>query len=297
MATKTKSARPPLACEITGEHVIAARAGQNGVVESLTMRSLPSGTVAPSLANPNVANGTALRQALGEAFDTVGAHVRDVSVVVPDAAARLMLLEFETFPDRSQEAEPLVRFRLKKLLPFDSDHAALSLQAFRNGAGVKVAATVAMQSVVAEYEAALRDVGFNPGVVLPSLAATLGLVEAPQPTLVIKADRGTTSVAIVDGEELRLVRVLDTGRAAPASAEELADDVYPLLVFYQDTYGASIQRILVSGAAPIDKLRPLLEQQGGARVQELVTSTSFAGSYSSGNLPRGMLAGVLGALA
>src|SRR5229473_1046967 len=234
MATKTKSARPPLACEITGEHVIAARAGQNGV-ESLTMRSLPAGAVAPSLANPNVANGTALRQALGEAFDTVGAHVRDVSVVVPDATARLMLLDFETFPDRTQEAEPLVRFRLKKLLPFDSDHAALSLQAFRNGAGVKVAATVAMQSVVEEYEAALRDIG----------------------------------------------------RAAPASAEELADDVYPLLVFYQDTYGASIQRILVSGAAPIEKLRPLLEQQGGARVQELVTSTSFAGSYSSGNLPRG----------
>lgn len=295
MASKTKSARPPLACEITGEHVIAARAGQNGV-ESLTMRSLPAGAVAPSLANPNVANGTALRQALGEAFDTVGAHVRDVSVVVPDAAARLMLLDFETFPEREQEAEPLVRFRLKKLLPFDSDHAALSLQAFRNGAGVKVAATVAMRSVVEEYEAALRDTGFNPGVVLPSLAATLGLVEAPQPTLVIKADRGTTSVAIVDGDQLRLVRVLDTGRAAPASAEELADDVYPLLVFYQDTYGASIQRILVSGAAPIEKLRPLLEQQGGARVQELVTSTSFAGSYSSGNLPRGMLAGVLGAL-
>ena len=296
MASKTKSSRPPLACEITGEHVVAARAGQN-VVESLTVRSLPAGTVTPSLANPNVVNGTALRQALGEAFDAVGAHVRDVSVVVPDATARLMLLDFETFPERAQEAEPLVRFRLKKLLPFDSDHAALSLHAFRNGAGVKVAATVAMRSVVEEYEAALRDIGFNPGVVLPSLAATLGLVEAPQPTLVIKADRGTTSVAIVDGEALRLVRVLDTGRAAPASAEELADDVYPLLVFYQDTYGASIQRILVSGAAPIDKLRPLLEQQGGARVQELVTSTSFAGSYSSGNLPRGMLAGVLGALA
>src|SRR5579859_1575851 len=98
MSTKTKSSRPPLACEITGEQVVAARAGQNGV-EALTVRSLPAGTVAPSLANPNVTNGAALRQALGEAFDTVGAHVRDVSVVVPDTTARLMLLDFETFPD------------------------------------------------------------------------------------------------------------------------------------------------------------------------------------------------------
>ncbi len=34
-------------------------------------------------------------------------------------------------------------------------------------------AAVALQSVVEEYEAAFRDEGFDPGVVLPSMAAAL----------------------------------------------------------------------------------------------------------------------------
>ncbi len=291
MPSATQSGRPPLACEVTAEHVIAGRAG-GGAVEALTSRALPAGAVVPSLANANVANSGALRQAITEAFDTVGAPVRDVTVVLPDAAARMMLLDFDTLPERESEAEPLIRFRLKKLLPFDADRAALSFQPFRTGTNVRVAVAVTLASVVEEYEQAFRDAGFVPGVILPSLAAALGLVDAPQPTLLLKADQGTTSVAIVEGDELRLVRTIETGHAAPAQAEELMDELHPLLVFYQDNYGASIQRVLVAGAVAPDRLRAQLESHNGTRVQELVGSAAGAG----GTLPRGMLAGVLGAL-
>ena len=39
--------------------------------------------------------------------------------IVPDAAVRVMLVEFDTLPSDHEEALGVVRFRLKKSLPFD----------------------------------------------------------------------------------------------------------------------------------------------------------------------------------
>ena len=57
-----------------------------------------------------------------------GSGLRDVTVVVPDAAVRVLLLDFDQLPAKAAEALPVVRFRLKKLLPFDADDAMVSYQ-------------------------------------------------------------------------------------------------------------------------------------------------------------------------
>ena len=43
---------------------------------------------------------------------------------------------------------------------------------------VKVVAAVALGTVIEDYEAAFKEAGFNPGVVLPSTLAALGAAEA-----------------------------------------------------------------------------------------------------------------------
>ncbi len=291
MADRSPSrSRPPLACEITAERVIAARASQDrSSLDTFSVRALPTGTLAPSLTSQNVSNGAALRQAIEGAMAAVSPRQRDL----PDAAVPVVLMDFESLPEREQEAAPLVRFRLKKLLPFDADRALISYQASRSATGVKVVVALAMATVVEEYEAAFRDIGFNPGVVLPSIVASLGAVDASQPTLVIKVDAATTSVAIADQGELLLVRPVTNG-AGVVTPEQVADDVYPLLIFFQDTYAARIQRVLVGGASFVDSLRAPLEQQTGVRVEELV---SGIGAGITNSIPRGALAGVVGALA
>ena len=82
-------------------------------------------------------------------------------------------------------------------------------------------AAVALASVVEDYEAAFRDAGFSPGVVLPSMLAALGAAEGQRPTLVVKVDARTTSIAILNADQLQLFRTLEntrgvtiTGRAA-----------------------------------------------------------------------------------
>jgi type IV pilus assembly protein PilM len=288
--------RPPLACEITSERVIAGRASPDrSSVESYSVRPLPPNAITPTLSAQNVVDGEALRLAIESAMAALSPRQRELTVVLPDAAVRAMLMDFEILPERQQEATPLVRFRLKKLLPFDAERAAISYQAFRSATGVKVVAAVALATVVEEYEAAFRDAGFSPGVVLPSIVAALGAVDTLQPTLVIKVDTESTSVAITDQGELRLVRTIENSKAGSMTPEQFGEVVYPLLVFFYDTYGVPIQQVLVGGTAPLELLRGTLELQTGVRVQELVSSANL-GVGTSNSVPPGALAGVVGAL-
>ncbi|HZU21991.1 MAG TPA: hypothetical protein VE998_04105 [Terriglobales bacterium] len=292
MAANGKIARPLLACEITAERVLAARAAAGGEsLEAAAARALPSPVVSPNFVGANVQNAAALEGAVQGALGEAGAHSGDVSLVLPDGAIRAMLLDFDTLPAKQQEAAPLVRFRLKKLLPFDADRAAISyqVQRSRTGTPIQVVAAVAEQGVLAEYESAVRAAGFNPGVVLPSILAMLGAVDSSAPTLVVKAETGTTAVAIVDQDEIRVLRTLETVTPAAAAPQRLAEDIYPSLVYFEDAYGAQVSRMVLGGTAATNELRAALEQQTGLKAMEL----TGAGTIPT---PRAAFAGVYGAL-
>jgi type IV pilus assembly protein PilM len=287
------SDKPRVACELTPERVIAARTADSGAVEAASARTLPPGSLAPGLATPNVANSGALREAISDSLAAVGSRSRDVIVVIPDAAVRIVLLDFEELPERRQDADSVVRFRLKKSLSFEVDDAALSYDVRRSNGAIKVIAAVAPSAVREEYESLFRDAGFSPGVVLPSMLAALGAVEASAPTLALKVDLSSTSVAIVQGEDLLLYRTLENAHGERLDATALADDIYSSLVFFQDNYGMKVERILLGGMASAQEIGPALESQTGARVSDLVTASQTGGQ--SGLAPA-LLAGVVGAL-
>ncbi len=288
------SDKPGVACEITPERVIAARAADSGTaLDVFSARVVPAGALAPALGPGNVVDAAALRQSVSDALATVGSRSREIIVLLPDVAARIVLLDFEELPDGRQEADSVVRFRLKKSLPFDADHAALSYDVRRNNGGIRVVAAVSPPGVVEEYEGVIRDSGYSPGVVLPSMLAALGNVEATVPTLVVKLDSGSTSVAIVKENDLLLYRTLESARSSAPDAASLADEIYPSLVFFQDNYGMKVERILLAGMASARDLGAALETHTGAKVEDLV---SAARAGSSGNLPPSLLAGVVGAL-
>jgi len=295
MPSITKStARPHLACEVSADRVMAAR-GASGRVELFSSHSLPAGAVVPNLGNVNVLDGRVLRVAIAEALATVHDRSRDVIAILPDAAVRVVMLDFDTLPDKRDDAEGVVRFRLKKSLPFNVDQAALSYEVHRLNGHVKVLAAVSPQTVLEEYESAFRDAGYSPGVVMPSMLAALGLVDAAAPTLVVKVDSVSISVAVVDQQELRLLRTLENASGPAVSGAQIAADVYPSVVFYEDTYGAKVERVLVSGLPSMADITSALEAQVGLRVQSLVTSQHLEGR--EGSTPASLLAGVLGALA
>ena len=299
MATfKPKFPRPRLACEITLDRVIAARASERQPrLEMFTSRHLPEGTIAPGLNGPNVLNPDALRTAISGALGAIGGNSRDVIVIVPDAAIRVLLLDFETLPGKLQEIDPVIRFRLKKSLPFDVEQAAVSYEIKRNSPnGVHVVAAVSPRTIIDEYEAAFRQAGYSPGVVLPSSLAALGTVEGERPTLLLKVDPNNIIIAAAEHHELRLVRTLDNAHGTNVSAAELAEGVLPSIVFFEDTFAAHIEQIYVGGVAALDEVGPLLHEHTGARVQELAPDISSEQNLSGETIPPSLMAGIAGAL-
>jgi type IV pilus assembly protein PilM len=296
MSSGSNPAKPRLACEIAADRVLVGRLAEDGrSLEASAARELAPGSVIPDLVEGNLRQREAVSTAVQAALGSVGARSHDVIAVVPDAAVRVVLLEFDTLPADSEEAAGVVRFRMKKSLPFDVDKARVSYHAQKSSEGVRVVPAVALASVVEEYEATFRDAGFSPGVVLPSMLAALGAAEGQRPTLVVKVDARTTSIAILNAEQLQLFRTLENTRGVTITGEQLAEEVYPSVVFFQDTYHLNIEKIFVAGISDIGGAAPALRAQTGAEVQELV-SPSQLGASSGGSVPRWRMAGVVGAL-
>ena len=242
----------------------------------------------------NLKQRDAISRALQSTLEAVGGRTRDVIAVLPDAAARVAWLDFDTLPTNREEAKGVVRFRLKKSLPFNIDEAKVSYHAQIANGGVRVVAAVALSSVVEEYENLFRELGYSPGVVLPSMLATLGAANADKPTLVVKVDTNSTGVAILDQDQLLLIRTLENPRGIAITGEQLAEDIYPSVVFFEDTYHLQIQQIFVAGLPETGGAAPALKAQTGAEVQELVASSQLSGGLNGA--PKWRMAGVVGAL-
>ncbi|MGH9492012.1 MAG: hypothetical protein ACRD2K_00800, partial [Terriglobales bacterium] len=116
------------------------------------------------------------------------------------------------------------------------------------------------------------------------------------PSMVVKVEPASITVAIAHRDELVLFRTLEKTAGADIGGAQLAEDVYPSAVFFQDTYGAGIERVLLAGVAPLEQVGPALEAQTGARVEELVSARRVGSSLSGDAIPRSLLAGVAGAL-
>lgn len=298
-ATESNVPRPQLACEVAPERVIAARAADassGGGVEAYSSRNLGPGIVAPSLSSHNVLDGDALRHAIAESLNEVAGGSRDVIAILPDSAVRVVLLDVESLPDKAEDALGFVRFRLRKSLPFDVDAAAVSFHSRQVNDSFHLVAAVTPLSVLQEYESAFQDAGYSPGVVQPSMLAALGLIDGSQAALIVKVDANHTTVAIVDAGQLRLFRQLDLVLSPEQRGLDLAENVRPSLVFFEDTYQSPITRIFFTGVVPLAEVRDTLEEQTGIRPQELVAMQAGE-NLSSQALPKAWLSGVLGALA
>ncbi len=296
MSSGSNIPKPKLACEIAADRVLAGRLSeQNRTLEASSVRELAQGCVVPDLVESNLRDREKVRAGIAEALGSVALRSKDVIAIVPDAAVRIMLVDFDTLPSDTDEALGVVRFRLKKSLPFDVDKAKISYHAQKVNNEVRVVAAVAMASVIEDYETVFREAGYIPGVVVPSTLAAIGAADGRKPTLVIKVDAHTTSIAILNQDQLQLFRTLENIRGVDISGDQLAEEVYPSVVFFQDTYHLNIEQIFVAGLSEPGGAAPALKAQTGADVRELVSSAQL-GASTNGSVPRWRMAGVVGAL-
>src|ERR1700751_2280145 len=161
---------PTLVAEIPPSRVAVARWGKTrGTLESYAIEPVPFGAIVPSPVEVNVAQPDAVRGALRRLFSRVTGHGTDVALLIPDPVVRVFILAFETLPRRADEALPLLRWRLKKSVPFDVDQTVVSWMRQESREGkLEIVTAVARNRIVREYEQIAETLGANVGVVLSS---------------------------------------------------------------------------------------------------------------------------------
>lgn len=241
--------QPPVVVEIAGPHVAVARSGgKGGYLEGVAAESLPPGSVMPSTLETNIVQPEAVRSALRKIFGRVPVHGARVALLVPDLVVRVFLLPFDTLPRRASEALPLLRWRLKKIVPFDVEETVVSWmrQDAREG-GLEIVTAVARQPIVREYEALIESLGARADVVLSSTLAVLPLLEERGATLLVRLCSKTLTTVVVRGANLCLYRSTEMRADAALEPQAMLDEVFPAVAYYQDSWGETIDRVRLSG--------------------------------------------------
>jgi len=241
-----------------------AREGRRLSLAAAASLDLPEGTVRLSMTQPNVADAPAFRETLRAALERAGAlHVGRVALVLPDPVARLALLPgSEVAAKRRKQTEELIRFRLRKVVPFDVRDARLAFAGGGARAADSVLVAAIYRPVLEGYEEACRAVGLHPGMVelsgLALLNAAFG-ARPPADRLLVNWDEGYVTLLLARGEWPILVRTL-VGEAA-ASPDEIAREVGNTLMYYRERLGgtALAQVVVRSAVLPADQALSLLE--------------------------------------
>jgi type IV pilus assembly protein PilM len=286
--------RPPVAVEISPDGVLAAAAPSAGQPLVYAYAPLADGLIVPSIGEPNVLNTDALAAALRSVLGQVPSRSRAVTLVLPDTTIRVFVLDFETLSARPAEAMPVLRFRLRKTVPFEVEHAGISYQILSEKKDeCRVLAAIIPGPVLSEYETAVRAAGYEPGAVLSSSLAALAGIDSLESVLVANLGRNTLTIMIANGNDLLLYRTVDLPLDPAQHAAEVQRNIAVAAAYYEDKLGARPTRLLYTGPESLDEFVRWIDDPE-LPVAELAARPDTGFVTSTGPLS---IAGVAGALA
>ena len=301
------SSPPTVGVEIGARRVTAVSLGEHGgkpVIAAHATEALPEGLVTPALNHPNISDRAAVVAALGRVLSQIGGRPGRVALVVPDGAAKVSLVKFDKVPAKAEDLGQLIRWQVKKSVPFPLEQAQVTWTRGATDAagGVEFVVAIARRDIIEEYQAVCQAVNAQAGLVDlatlnlinlaliadPSLAGSRGNSSAgaagvhdgsPDPAsalpidwLLVHVGADSSTVAIVRGAQVLFFR------NRPADAEgHLNDLVHQSAMYYEDRLGGpGFSRVFVtardvpeSHALEVEELYRGLAERSGDRVEAL----------------------------
>lgn len=243
LASLLKDPPPAYAFELSEAGIAFARVAEPA---HINFTPLEAGVLLASPAHDNIHQPQVVQERIHALAPPNGHRKRRAALILPDYCARVAVLDFDNFPADSGEQIALLRFRMKKSVPFDVDSAVVSYAVQARGAGAKVEVLAALMGaeIVARYEAPFRTAGFHPGMVTTSSLAALNLCRPEGITMLVKISGRVLSVLVLDGSTLKLARYVETDEARP---EEIEAVLHPTVAYIEDELKAKPQRIRLCG--------------------------------------------------
>lgn len=286
---------PPVAVEFDRDEMVLVRLRRRrggATLESHGSREMPGRETAPSILRPNLGAPEEVTRRVRELFEATGTRPGRISVILPDNLAKVALISLPERPPSRKQLDELVRFRIRRSVPFRLDDAAISYQILPGtDRDVPLLVAIMLRSVVEQYEQVFETVGARPGLVDLSSLSLLNLCRREidrgggdgRDVALLNCARGYFTLIIVRAGRIvffrcKTVAVPEDDPAAPDSI--LARELTGSMSYYQEKLGGQgIGAILVrTVSAPFGPLAALLDRLGlgGARPLDPGAALSLA---------------------
>ncbi len=247
--------------------------GTFGIKQAATV-NLPAGLVSPSFLDQNIADRQEFAACLEEVATSAGLlGQKRWSVALPSSTARTAILTLEAQPAAKAEAEEILDCKAEQSFGAPAAELRMSKRSItpdREGKA-RYFATAIKLSVIDEYESVFEAFGWKVGLVLPRAVSEANWLmngKLPGDSMLISGQNDGFTALLLRGTEPSVVR------SVTCEQGEIDDEIYRLLMFYNDRFGGdaggSLERMLIVGRNLVpSKIKDIAAESLGRATQIL----------------------------
>ncbi|MBZ5640618.1 MAG: hypothetical protein LAO51_17920 [Acidobacteriia bacterium] len=248
-----RASSPPVAVDVDRDEMLLVRLRRRRrgapKLEAHASRPTPDHGAGISMLRPGLGTLKDTARVMRELFETSGTRPGRVSLVLPDNLARVSLISFPDRPPNRRHLDEMVRFKLRKTVPFRLEEATISYQVLPSqDRETHVLVALMLRSVVEQYEQVLEAVGARPGRVDLSTLSLFNLCRreigkasaSERDVALLNCARGYFSLLIVRGTRLLFYRSksLAEGNGSAETAEPVLNrELATSVSYYQEKLG------------------------------------------------------------
>ena len=225
--------------------------GTYGIKQAATV-DLPAGLLHPSFLERNIADASEFSAVLAEVAESAGLMgQKRWSVALPSATARTAILVLETEPTSGKETEEILDWKAEQSFGAPAAELRVSVQKISSDAKgrSRYFTTAVTLAVIDEYESQFESLGWKAGLIVPRAVGEANWLsnraDVGDSLLISGTNDGFTALLLRRAEP-------EVVRTVTCTPEEIDDEVYRLLMFYNDRFGGDegnslLRRLMVVG--------------------------------------------------
>jgi type IV pilus assembly protein PilM len=238
--------------EISQEGLALVQAEGKRSLPSLSryfVAEFPQDTVRISFKEANILNPSSFVARIREAHQQLCTSQTRISLALPDATGRLLVLDMETRFKNRDEGIDLIRWKLKKNFPLDINDVHLDYQVlqYRETGEISVLVGLISRQVISQYEDLLLEAGLEPSRIDFATLSIYRLLadrcNENQHTAYISWFRGTIGVMVFTDGVLDFYRHKDIQGRNPEANRIFREINSSLLVYSDKRPGQQLQKV------------------------------------------------------
>ncbi|MEQ1921314.1 MAG: hypothetical protein ABL952_02285 [Pyrinomonadaceae bacterium] len=235
-----------------------------GIKQAATV-ALADGVLEPGFLETNIIAPYEFSLALREVVEIAGLlNQKKWSISLPSNTARAAILTLDSEPASTSERDEILDWKAEQSFGAPAAHLRIAMEKISPDSNKRVRyfATAVKLAVIDEYETLFESMGWKAGLIVPRAMGEANWLMGSQSgldSLLISSNNDGFTALLLRGDEPAVVR------SVTCTANEIDDEVYRLVMFYNDRFGGP------AGNGKLENVLVVGEEFTPARVQNIAS--------------------------